>query len=476
MNRDILRPLIKHLREEAAHSSKQPDRTEPDQLQSEALWENVRILVDYSQTDPSDWAQDGFAFGRGPMRPGSLRLSDDASHPIAGVHIYGAARRDPLWTGLKSSDGTEVDAGALAKIPRSGQTLCTPTFEIQSGTIQYLVKGAAKVQAVVDSHRLIAGPLHGSLIKSVKAENEPQWITHRLQRYVGHRAHLELVPEGDGELELFMVVESESKPPVLTTTEFTLAPTSPAGEPSSPESVAAALQRTLASIVGKLLDADASWEPAEASLADWMLRHKQLFIPANSDLHRQLTELARLFFQQRTELAEQIRKRSRTAIAIWDGTGEDETLLIRGSTNNPGELVPRRLLEGLVGHESPEYKTQSGRLELAQQMVDAKSNPFISRVIVNRVWHHLFGKGIVTSPDNFGVLGRLPTHPELLDHMAANFVAQSWSIKGLIRELVLSRTYQMSSQPLDALAERQDPNNVLLHRMPVRRLEGRNYT
>src|ERR1700747_1302904 len=98
-------------------------------------------------------------------------------------------------------------------------------------------------------------------------------------------------------------------------------------------------------------------------------------------------------------------------------------------------------------------------------------DPFLRGVMVNRVWHHLFGQGIVASVDNFGVLGEPPTHPELLDDLANRFVADGWSIKKLIRTLVLSSTYRMSSRP-DSVADQLDPQNLLLHRMRLRRLEG----
>jgi hypothetical protein len=89
------------------------------------------------------------------------------------------------------------------------------------------------------------------------------------------------------------------------------------------------------------------------------------------------------------------------------------------------------------------------------------------------VWHHLFGKGIVPTVDNFGVLGIKPSHPELLDFLALRFAGENrWSLKSLIRELMLSRAYRMSSQPNDLAAEQADPENLLLHRMNVRRLEG----
>jgi hypothetical protein len=115
-------------------------------------------------------------------------------------------------------------------------------------------------------------------------------------------------------------------------------------------------------------------------------------------------------------------------------------------------------------------------LELAQQMTDPARNPFVARVVVNRVWHHLLGRGIVESVDNFGILGKPPTHPELLDYLATSFAADGWSIKRLIRRIVLSRTYGMASasvgSPQAERAEQLDPGNLLLHRMNVRRLEA----
>jgi hypothetical protein len=113
----------------------------------------------------------------------------------------------------------------------------------------------------------------------------------------------------------------------------------------------------------------------------------------------------------------------------------------------------------------------SGRLDLARQVTDPARNPFIARVIVNRVWHHLFGRGIVPSVDNFGVLGEAPSHPELLDYLADRFVREGWLLKTLVRELVLSNCYGMSAQA-GADADKADPNNELLHRMRLRRLEG----
>jgi hypothetical protein len=169
-------------------------------------------------------------------------------------------------------------------------------------------------------------------------------------------------------------------------------------------------------------------------------------------------------------LAKEIKATSRLALAMWDGNGVDENVFVRGSPKSPGERVPRRFLEAFAGTR-PIAAGGSGRLELANQMTDPARDPLIARVFVNRVWHHLFGAGIVASVDNFGVLGERPTHPALLDFLADRFVREGWSSKTLIRELVLSSTYAMSTHG-DPAAAAADPQNLLLHRARLRRLEG----
>ena len=98
-------------------------------------------------------------------------------------------------------------------------------------------------------------------------------------------------------------------------------------------------------------------------------------------------------------------------------------------------------------------------------------NTLTARVIVNRIWHHMIGRGLVGTPDNFGKLGEQPTHPELLDYLARRFVAEGWSIKKLVREITLTRTFQLAVAPSGNAAE-TDPENRLLARANVRRLEA----
>jgi mono/diheme cytochrome c family protein len=142
----------------------------------------------------------------------------------------------------------------------------------------------------------------------------------------------------------------------------------------------------------------------------------------------------------------------------------------RGDAHRRGAIVPRGFV-GVVGHgaRSAIPTNQSGRLELAEWLVDP-ANPLTARVVVNRIWHHLFGAGLVRTVDDFGRQGELPSHPELLDYLAARFVAVDWSFKRMIREIVLSHTYQLSATHREE-AVRVDPENRLLSRMNRRRLD-----
>ena len=130
-------------------------------------------------------------------------------------------------------------------------------------------------------------------------------------------------------------------------------------------------------------------------------------------------------------------------MAMMDGSGEEAHVLIRGNASAPGARIPRRFLRAMSEGESLGTREGSGRLALAERVVDP-SNPLASRVFVNRVWHHLLGRGIVPTTDDFGVAGQRPSHSALLDHLASRFDRRGRRIKDLIRYVVLSRTYRMS--------------------------------
>jgi hypothetical protein len=149
----------------------------------------------------------------------------------------------------------------------------------------------------------------------------------------------------------------------------------------------------------------------------------------------------------------------------------DMRITIRGNAHALGDVAPRGFLKGIAVSHAPKIPDdQSGRVQLAEWITDP-SNPLTSRVAVNRIWQHLFGFGLVRSVDYFGRRGDTPSHPELLDFLATRFVKDGWSQKKLIRELVLSHTYRMSSAH-DARAAAVDPDNRLYWRMNRCRLDA----
>ena len=152
----------------------------------------------------------------------------------------------------------------------------------------------------------------------------------------------------------------------------------------------------------------------------------------------------------------------------------EPVVFIRGNPGRRGDQVPRRFLEVIAGKERPTFsKDASGRLDLAKSITDP-SNPLTARVIVNRVWQHHFGEGIVRTPSDFGTRADPPTHPELLDWLASEFIAHGWSLKWLHREMLLSASYQQASVDRSAKDPRIasiDPINTLLWRMNPHRLE-----
>jgi hypothetical protein len=159
------------------------------------------------------------------------------------------------------------------------------------------------------------------------------------------------------------------------------------------------------------------------------------------------------------------------AYAVVDAARiEDAAIQLKGDPSRLGPVVRRRFLAVLGGAELPPEDRTSGRLQLAEWIVDPQ-NPLTARVMVNRIWRGHFGKGIVPTPNDFGRQGKPPTHPELLDWLACRFRESGWSIKSLHRWIVLSRTYRLSSQPTAEAAAR-DPTNEWYSAFPRRRLDA----
>ncbi len=389
-----------------------------------------RLVFHCGKFAPEDYMQDGFLFGAAPRAAGTPYLSktDDGSKLQLARHS--AAVSDSFWDGLVSvAEKGHHRNNRLASMPRSGRTLRTPTFLLTEGSVACRVRGTGHVVACVDSHRLIAGPLHGETVAKIKPDQS--WVKLNLGRYVGHRLHLEFTPSENEHLEVSFVTQGASDQQ---------------------------LQR---------LEAH---DQATESAVDAMNHELESLLAQDSVESARLSGLVDSWTRRRDELQKQVVHRSHVAMAMLDGTGEDGRVLIRGNSSKPGKIEPRHFLTAVSGDQPMPIARGSGRLELAEQINDP-TNPLTSRVIVNRIWHHLMGRGIVPTTDDFGVLGQLPTHPDLLDHLATYFIEDGRSIKRMIRYIVLSRTYQMSSHA-DAAAIAQDPKNLLWHYRPPKRLQG----
>ncbi len=422
--------------------------------------------ADKAQSDPV------FADFRDGLPDGWLVYGDAFSH------LKNSAKRDISagisWSnqGLTVTASDSLSSAELA--PELRGTLHSPTFELT--TPEILVEVAGKnsgMRLVIDGYVMneFSELLFHGARQAIETDGEFRWIrlAGDVHRYQGHRCHLELTDNGNGWFNVRQI-------------RFVSRPGS--GEPAYDRAIETNLQiaKKLSDLCEKLKTQTS--EDDGPSLSEMLMLWSTTVLsdpqwPAAALLFDAFPFIDSADFQD-------IRQRWKDAalqipdgfpvLVMCDGSPEDEHLFIRGSHKNPGSLVPRRFLSALTDEkDSPAAKdssaaTGSGRMALAEKLV-AEDNPFVARVIVNRVWQHLMGTGIVPSVDNFGVLGELPSHPELLDYLADEFRNDGWSIHRLIRRIVLSRTYRMSSNRSE-MAETLDPTNRLYHRANFRRLEG----
>ncbi|MBY0527502.1 MAG: PSD1 and planctomycete cytochrome C domain-containing protein [Gemmataceae bacterium] len=415
------------------------------------------VFTDFAKDGYQDWFVTGDAFGSGPAR-GEVLLGTDAATPVQGV-VFGAAH-----SGVAS--------------PRLQGVLRSRSFVISRKTIAYRMAGkGARVNLVLDGLQLIQSPIYGGLKFDVNSD-EPRWHTMDVSMWQGNRAYIEVIDDGAGYARLDRVLFTDDGPPPAAPSRLIV---SLLDNVDSPNALAQRYQDLCVAIAdqwgaGSLPGtADAGERMA---LLNWMLQNKPFVGALSPSAERdKLAALLETCKRREAQLPQ-----SRRALTMADGNGWTPRVYIRGNPKNLGEEVPRRFLEAIVGNDAPsppplspkgrgEKLEGSGRLELARRMVDS-ANPLTARVMVNRLWHHHFGAGLVRSVDNFGVLGEEPSHPELLDWLATEFVRQGWSLKKMHRLLLLSSTYQMASRADDAAAEQRDPQNRLLHRMPIRRLEA----
>ena len=206
--------------------------------------------------------------------------------------------------------------------------------------------------------------------------------------------------------------------------------------------------------------------PADETLAEPAVKKES---PTAIKLKQRLAELEK----ELKALQKDIPDRPEAMSVADDTAPEDAKIHIRGSIRNLGATVPRGFIQAaLHGNAPPVPADASGRLQLAQ-WITSRENPLTARIMVNRVWHWLLGAGIVRTTDNFGSTGEAPSHPELLDHLAIKFIEDGWSLKHLVKQIVMSRTYRMASTSEASAAQHaQDPDNRLLSHMNRKRLDA----
>jgi cytochrome c553 len=192
------------------------------------------------------------------------------------------------------------------------------------------------------------------------------------------------------------------------------------------------------------------------------------------DLERRLPDASKAVLRAMRAELEKMKKEMPAKYAVTHSLADASTpttmkVHLRGNPATLGESAPHAFLAVLSPEKGTPFPRASGRLELARAIA-SKNNPLTARVLVNRIWEHHFGRGLVATPSNFGKLGDRPSHPELLDYLAARFMDQGWSLKNLHRQIMLSSTYQLGTDS-DSHGNDVDPGNTLLWRANRRRLE-----
>ena len=369
-----------------------------------------------------------------------------------------------------SPHGNLVSIGGMASSARLGNrfqgVIRSPTFELTHDKLAIRVKSdGSRIRLIIDGYEMdIHNPLLFNGCSTIV--NQPKEFGWHLfdadvKNYKGHRAYLELIDHEDRFIQVdeIRLLNDGAAPPVTAPSKLANLILT-----EQPSDQAAILDAAAKAFVKLFDDVSSSSSSERARLASMLAESSQLKTGPASDLLNVRTS----FRERMSKIAD-----PRKVIAATDGSPEDEFLFIRGNHETLGDVVARGYLTAMQDtnqSDSQMYDSGSGRLDLANEIASEK-NPLTSRVIVNRVWRHLFGKGIVASVDNFGLLGKEPSHPELLDYLATEFCDDQWSLKRLIRKLVLSRTYRMSSEA-NAKAADVDPENRFLHRANIKRLEG----
>ena len=405
-----------------------------------------------SAEDFGDWFAEGNGLDAGTSQAGEFAVAIEGDRILTGIYPAGtySHRLSTKHRGVLASPRWKLDGEYDVWLRAAGDH-------------------RAMVRYVIQNY-----PLFGETYPKVTLQKGTwRWLKFDAAYWDGDHIHLELATAADppamgkrNDRSWFGVREAVVTPsggpaPPADDHEFFEPLFAAAGDapPESMDDLAGCFERALITSIrawrdGKITDAQALF--LDASLQGELL-------PNRLD---QMQPVKRLIEEYR-RLEEQIPLPTRVP-GIVEADAFDQPLFVRGDHKKPTDPVPRRFLEAI---DATPYQTrQSGRLEFAGDLVRS-DNPLTTRVVVNRIWHYLFGHGIVRTPDNFGHVGDKPTHPELLDFLAARFVENGWSIKDTIRFILTSKTWQLDSRS-SAEAQQIDPANLLLSHANVRRLDA----
>ena len=432
--------------------------------------DNMHLLADFTLPEmPYGWKADGLGMKYGLVADGALVVADEGD--AAALHLLPAGRWSHVWS--KRLAGA-VRSSLFAQDP-------PPTVALAYAGGDYAAQ-ALIVDKAFHSERMrfIKQPLPGWLTATAgkltalaggqydtPREIYLELATKALNNYYPPRDKFGGLPREseDDPRSWFGVIGAYQVPEGFTPGDELGRFEALFGADAAPETKEA-LARRLADAV---LDAVARWQAGTCDAEDVRLVNEALAAGWLPNTLADRPELAALVARYR-ETEKQLRPaRVIGSVDDWH-EGRDARLGIRGSYTNLGDPVPRGTISLLGGPGARIFSDGSGRLELARNIA-SEDNPLTARVYVNRVWHYLFGAGIVRTVDDFGHLGERPSHPELLDWLARRFMDEGWSTKNLIRLLVTSSAWRQGSVAAPT-AVAADPENRLLHHIPLRRLEA----
>ena len=350
---------------------------------------------------------------------------------------------------------------------RHNGVLTTRVFKIETDWISIKAWGGGGAQArlIVDGYPLGTNPIFP---RAQLAKDEPGWLKLDTKYRKGSPAYIEFATAMDqtrreksaSDRSWFGVSEivcHNGEGPRDSVNALAAFATS--GAPRSAKELANRYEAAIATAIEAWRKG--SVDEPQRLLLDFLIRRK-LLPTALAQL-----PAARPLVEEYRRLEAEI-PAPRHAPGVLESIASGSPFLPRGDHLKPGEIVPRGYL-GVFG--APPFETRrSGRLELAAAITDSR-NPLTARVMANRIWHHVFGRGLVATPDNFGRTGTKPTHPELLDWLAARLIEEKWSLKDTLRLLVTSRAFLLESAPPPA-ARGRDAENDLLSHARVRRLDA----